>query len=312
MKKRKSAAAPRSRAARNPGERIFPEISRLLAEHEFDSLAEVNAFLQARLDGGGLLLPEPTTPQERAYVLIDEALDATSRKRRVELAREALALSPDCVDAYILLAEDAETPKEARALLAEGVQVGERALGDELKELVAEGAVWLATETRPYMRARAAFAESCWAMGDRQAAIQEMWELLRLNQNDNQGNRYVLLSWLLAAGSLEQIERLLPLYPDESSAAWLYDRALHAFRINGGHPEATSELRAALRVNKFVPDFLLGRRVFPADEPEYIGWGDESEAVVYAGDALSRWLETPGALTWLDSKAKPSRRGKAK
>ena len=110
----------------------------------------------------------------------------------------------------------------------------------------------------------------------------------------------------------ERIEYLLSLYPDESSAAWCYDRALHAFRVHGGDASATRELRTALRVNGFVPEFLFGVREFPADMPKYIGWGDESEAVAYAGEALGRWFETPGALRWLESKAASKSKPRAK
>ena len=47
--------------------------------------------------------------------------------------------------------------------------------------------MWLALETRPYLRAFAMAAAVEWDMGDRQAAIGRRWELLRLNPSDNQG-----------------------------------------------------------------------------------------------------------------------------
>jgi hypothetical protein len=58
-----------------------------------------------------------------------KAWDATGR-RRVALARQALALSPDCADAYVLLATEAASDiPTAIAVARKGVEVGKRALG---------------------------------------------------------------------------------------------------------------------------------------------------------------------------------------
>src|SRR5205814_275596 len=44
------------------------------------------------------------TPLEQAQEMMWDAWDQTDRKRAIELARKALALSPDCADAFVLLA----------------------------------------------------------------------------------------------------------------------------------------------------------------------------------------------------------------
>jgi len=61
------------------------------------------------------------TPLERAQDKMYEAWGVRSRKARLRLAREALDISPDCADAYVLLAEEtARTPDEALKLYEEG------------------------------------------------------------------------------------------------------------------------------------------------------------------------------------------------
>src|SRR5947209_3453571 len=163
--------------------------------------------------GKDLPLPESElTPLEQAQDKMYEAWEARSRKARVRLAREALAISPDCADAYVLLAEEtARTPDEALKLYEEGVRAGERALGPEAFAEDA-GNFWGILETRPYMRARAGVAECLWAMGEAGRAVEHFRELLRLNPGDNQGNRYPLARLLLQEGRDEELDALLGEY----------------------------------------------------------------------------------------------------
>ncbi len=46
---------------------------------------------------------------------------------------------------------------------------------------------------------------------------------------------------------------------------------------------------------------LTGRKVLPERLPDYVGFGDESEAVDYAAGAAALWASVPGALAWLES-----------
>lgn len=54
---------------------------------------------------------------------------ATDADRRVRLARKARKLSPDCADAYVVLAEEVIDPGEARAHYQHGIEVAGQALG---------------------------------------------------------------------------------------------------------------------------------------------------------------------------------------
>src|SRR5436190_17875479 len=167
-----------------------------------------------------------------AQEVMYEAFDARG-PRRAALARQALAISPDCADAYLLLAEEtASSLEEARGLLEQGVAAGERALGPEpFEEDV--GQFWGILETRPYMRARAALADTLWALGRREEAVEHQRDLLRLNPNDNQGVRYRQAEWLLWLESYEELDELLAAYEDDGAAAFGYTKALAAFRREG-------------------------------------------------------------------------------
>ncbi len=278
-------------------EQQMAAITRLLAEREFASIEEANAYLREALVEGSLPTPAPATPVEEAQEVIYQALEATG-KRRLNLARKALTISPDCADAYVLLAEAATTPEEARRLYEQGVQAGERALG--LAAFTEDaGHFWGIVETRPYMRARQGLAEVLWHLGERQAAIDHLQDMLRLNPGDNQGLRYILAGWLLAVGDDAALEHLLAAYPDEASAHWAYTRALLTFRRQGPGAAANRALRQALQANPHVPAYLLGAKLFPAQPPDHYGIGDDNEAVIYLAEAAEGWLETPEAPEWL-------------
>ena len=124
-------------------------------------------------------------------------------------------------------------------IVVAALQAAERTLGSAcFAENV--GHFWGITETRPYMRARFGLAESLTAAGRIDEAMTHYQELLRLNPNDNQGVRYVLLPKLLAAGRDVEAARLLKEY-DEESANWAYARALLAFRLSGRSAAADRE-----------------------------------------------------------------------
>ena len=272
------------------------QIGRLLEGQDFATIEEANAFLQRAIVGGNLPVAAPRTPLEAAQELVYQALDATG-PRRVRLAREALARSPDCADAYVLLAEETDDPRQARRLYEEGMEAGIRALGPEpFAEDV--GHFWGIVETRGYMRACQGLAEVLWVLDEREEAIAHAGEMLRLNPMDNQGIRYLLAEWLLAVGDDAALERLLKAYPDEGSATWAYTKALLTFRRHGSGAVATRALKAALRTNPHVPFYLFGLEEMPDELPDYVGMGDESEAVEYVADAITTWIDSEGALDW--------------
>ncbi len=283
---------------RRATEQTTSQLTRLIQSQKFSSIDEVNAFLQGIQGTGGLSPPPPETKVERAQEIMYEAWSAHG-KRRVELARKALLESPDCADAYVLLAEEtAKTPEAARDLYAQGVAAGERALG---AEFFAENAghFWGLVETRPYMRAREGLAQALFALGERSQAIAHYQELLRLNPGDNQGIRYLLARSLLVQGEDQTLLDLLEQFKDDGMAEWLYTRALVLFRTQGAGVAADRALRAALKENPYVPSYLLGFEKLPARPPASYGFGDKNEAVLYVGYCAEAWTNTPGAAIWL-------------
>ena len=232
-----------------------------------------------------------------------ESHTTTNPGKRLTLAHEALATSPDCADAYVLLAEEADTVGRAMELYRQGVAAGERALGKEYFEANA-GMFWGILETRPYMRAREGLANTLWHLNRKDEAIEHYFEMLRLNENDNQGVRYMLTDLLLLTNRYDDLAELLHRYEDEASAVWLYTRALLNFHNEGKSAKADKALKAALKQNRHVPEYLTGKKRIPNRLPAYMGLGDDDEAVHYAASHLNYWRRTPGAIEWLTESLK--------
>ncbi len=247
--------------------------------------------------GGG-----KTRAVDEAQDIMYDAWDAPTSQRRIALAKKALEISPDCADAYVLLAQEtAKSLNEEIDLYRQGVEAGERALGKKtFKEGV--GHFWGILETRPYMRARAGLAECLWDAGKREDAVAHYWDMLRLNPNDNQGLRYILMPRLIELGCDEDAEKLYEQYSDDASAFWTYSRVLLDFRKQGDSPVAGKSIKAALKGNGYVPTYLLGRRRIPRSLPDHYGFGDENEAIVYVDENMAAWKATPGAIEWLADK----------
>ncbi len=154
------------------------------------------------------------------------------------------------------------------------------------------------------MRTRVGLAQCLWALDYRDEAIGHYWDLLRLNGNDNQGIRDILMPCLIEMGRDEEGERLFRKYQEDEMAAWMYSRALLDFRKNGTTNASMESLKAALTENKHVPPYLLGHKKFPHDLPDYYGFGDENEAIHYVYGNRAAWEASPGAIQWLKTAAK--------
>jgi len=235
----------------------------------------------------------------RAQEMIYDAWEAGTPARRAALARQALAVSPLCADAYVILAGQAKRGSDEELdLWRRGFEAGEEAIGKAAFEEYA-GHFWGVLETRPYMRARLGFAQALWARGEHAPAIDHLRDMLRLNPGDNQGIRYQLAGWLFEAERDDDLVTLFKAYPDDGGSEWLWTKALAAFRRAGDGSESRSLLDEAVAGNRHVPAYLLGITRLPKASAPYISPGGKDEAIYYVRDFGAGWRQTPGALDWL-------------
>jgi tetratricopeptide (TPR) repeat protein len=254
---------------------------RSLAESFGVSEEEVVALLES--------YQHPDTPNSDDPV--DRLLDAAEilgGRRSVLLARRALALRPECAQAYLLLAEVTPDPAQALNLYDRARVFAERDLEPE-EEGVALDYV---------LRAHDGMAVALCALDRLEEAVMHLRELLRLDPEDLFEARDRLACTLLLLGRDEEAADLIAGSPEEGSIPQVYTRVLLAFRREGDVPVARQALRDALRVNALVPGALLPRAELSLPE-SFVFADDEHDAAEYAKLAGTVWQRTPGALAWL-------------
>ena len=236
---------------------------------------------------------------QHAEDLVDEAYQTDNPDRRIQLAHQALAISPKCVSAYVLLAdEEAITIEESYQLYQQGVAAGAIALGPDFFDLH-RGEFWNYDLAQSYLIALMGLANMEWELEMTSEALQHYQELLVLNPYDHHGVRYSLLNLMLSLGRDADALALIERYHKDPFADWVYSRALLLFHEQGDSPAARKALQIALERNPQVPDYLTGKKRLPKLVPDSIGLGDRSEAIHYAAGNLNHWRQTPGALPWL-------------
>jgi len=282
-------------------ERELQSLGALLADQNFATMEEANAFLNNHLNqpASSKTKKSSASPKQRAQDLLFTAWEEASPEKRVKLANQAIEIYPNSTDAYNILAEnDAETLKASANYYKIGMLVGEKDLGDGFS-LENTGRFWGITETRPYMRAKLGYANAIAQMGKADEAIQHYQELLKLNPNDNQGVRDMLSLSYLETKQWKKATALYKEYKDDNSASLNYDRILAEFGLNGITPKLSTLLKAAVQQNPHVSGYLSGKKRLPREIPDYMGYGDAAEAIVYTHNHKDLWQSTPELLQWL-------------
>lgn len=262
------------------------DLMRLIEGQEFESEEEMNDFMEGitNLDE----IPSSESPRDIAQDILSDARE-TSGAAREWLINNALDIYPLSSDAYLLLAEDERNLNKRRKLLEKAVDVGEKDLGEAFF-VENKGDFWGLIETRPFMRAKAMYATYLENLGYLEEATVVYKELLALNPNDNQGIRYLLLKLYLNLEKYAEAWALIEEY-DETTAVFMFSEALLHYKQHGITKEGLNLLKEATTSNPFVADYLLGRKKIPSERTDYIGMGDETEAIAYAQENVHLWKD---------------------
>ena len=282
--------------------KAFP-IVRIMEGRKFHSEMEAQRYLQnlmLRANGGEQLA---TSDEEKrsdvARNLIAKAFLCSDKTERMAMAKEALAISSKCAEAYIVLAQGEDCLDKRVELLEKGTGIACTQF-DCARFENPEGFFWQKLATRPYMRCRSALALALWESGKKQSAIDHFKTLLKFNPYDSQGLRYHLLNWLLDVDAADtSIDEYFKEYEHERSAFGRYANSLWNFLRHGNDKRAIKSLDKAIEANKFVPSFLCGVVASPDFRVKRVVRGSVPEAVACYRLGCDAWHKTDGAIAWL-------------
>ena len=290
-------------------ERTLGQLMKFLEGKNFSNAEEMNAYISSldKSDLSEIVNHEngqvSDDPIERAQELAYGAMEASTIRQARGLAREALDLDPDCIDALTTLAAMERSPRKAIEMLTAAVEAGERRLGKEFFD-ENRGHFWGLLETRPYMRTREALADSFLADGRVQESIQHREAMLDLCPNDNLGIRNSLMGLYLAADNVEAASNLLGRYEEDAGAVFAWARVLIHYQFRE-FDEADDALIDARDRNPYVEPYLLLEKEVPLGLPSSYVLGEESEAQVAAFHLILALRAHLPARAWIASGGRP-------
>ncbi|WP_024604316.1 MULTISPECIES: hypothetical protein [unclassified Pseudoalteromonas] len=163
------------------------------------------------------------------------------------------------------------------------------------------GHFWGLHETRPYMMLRAHRAKINALHGYTQKAQSELEDLLKLNPNDNQANRFLLMNCLIINKEWEKLDALLADF-DFQELHTTASLALSAFVKHGDSKPANDYKKMLKQQSKHFVKILTGQEKLK-EQPPYYSPGSKEEVGVYL-DSLGKqaWISVPASLFWLRKK----------
>ncbi len=228
------------------------------------------------------------TPLDKAYELLDKANRAKSKATAKKYAKQAYEISRECFDAIITIAMLEDNSIKRMQILEDGLTYEKERLTKEgffTKDII--GAFYGNFETRPYIRGLYNKAMFLIESGKMHQAIEVCKEVLKLNNNDNTGIRYLLLA---IYAYLEDETSLLKLYNKykENNLEMLIPLFVLYYKL-GDDKKACEYLKAINKANPYFLKFFKGKINVEDEKTTIDGYyqrGKVSEITMYLEDYL--------------------------
>ncbi len=271
-------------------------LSKIFEKDMPEDLEEANSRAQKIISGGSYRNFKPENKASEAQMIAYDSFGAKGAKR-LELAKKALEIYPNCADAYVSLAEMERGKKQRLELYRKGVDAGRADLGEEyFRENM--GHFYGLIETRPFMRAYYGYGNTLWDLGNFEEALKIYREMIKLNPQDNQGVRYSIITISIKEKKYDDALEIMSQYGDEPSAEMRYNSALLLLKKQGLSFDSKKALREAFDENKYVPAIII-EAVKPAKNVGYITIGGIDEATAYIEGNLENWMDDNRLLKWM-------------
>lgn len=291
-------------------EKIFLQMNKYMEQFNFENEEqmekEMKKFIQ-KLNNGEIDFEDEleNDPKFKSDDLLEEAYNESSKTRAIKLAKQALEVYPDNIDAECFIADYEENQIKKLAKIETIIEKAKIILEkDNMFDKENVGHFWGMIETRPYMRARNRKITILMDLGRYTEAIKECEEMLDLCESDNLGIRYTLIGLYCILEKFAECEKLYKKF-NEHSAFMLFPMAIMYFK-KGDYKKSKKFLKDTQEVNPYITQILkneieiLGN----ADEIEYYAYGSMEEASIIVVDLLYLLSSVPSFVTFMNLEIK--------
>lgn len=254
---------------------------------------------------------------ELAYEYLERAQASCSCATAAKYAKMALELDPTLTDAKLLLAvHQSKNPEDLQVRLEKLLKEEEEYLKTlDIDEESCAGNYYQIFETRPYLKVYKEYAETLIVQGKMRKAAEACSKICFLNEEDNLGSRYTLMTLYAYLEDRSSAEKLFGKYPEYSSFVLLpmtalyykledIDAASECLRILS---ENNGELKKAVQIIKSGDERTLMEIM---SSPYYVPFSAE-EFVFAFMDSVYLYNTMPCFLKWLE-RSLPKRKTKSK
>ena len=287
-------------------EKIFSQMHKYLEQFDFDNEEqmekEINNFIQ-KLNNNEIEFDDD--PKFKSDDLLEEAFETTSKTKAIKLAKQALEIYPDNIDAESFIADYEEHQikklEKYNNIIEHATKLLEKENIFDQKNI---GDFWEILETRPYMRARSKKITILIDLGRYTEAINECEEMLKLCESDNLGIRYTLIGLYCALEKFEECEKLYKKY-NEDSAFMLFPMAIMNFK-KGNYKKTKKFLKDVQEINPYIIKILKNEISMQknADDIEYYAPGSMEEASIIINDLLYLLWSVASFITFIEIEIK--------
>ena len=233
--------------------------------------------------------------EARSDDILEQAYNADTKMKSKELAKKALIIYPDNIDAMCFLAELEN--KDSRKLMAynKAIEKSEELLKEYFDDSV--GYFWGIIETRPYLRAKAGRVRVFIYMKKYKEALTECEDILRLNKDDNMGMRYCLVTLCCYLGEYDKLEKTIKDF-NEDTAYVLFPKTVMYYK-QGNMEKLKEYLKLLNESNKYIINMLIGKEKMLNEIPQYYSLNSKEEAFFIIGDAEYLIEQNPEFIEYL-------------
>ncbi len=254
-------------------EKVFSEMFQYLEQNSDENPDEekINSLVQnfIKEHGVGYMdeITEETARTSDDYLDLAEA--AEDEVSALRYAKKALKLDPDNLDAEIFIAsltakDTVDYLKKMERVIIHGDKLMKE-MGYTENEYI--GAYWEIIETRPYMRGRMEYMMALKECGMLRKAAAECEEIIRLNNNDNMGIRFTLMSLYALLEEEKPALELQKRYGEYDETQMLLGLSLLYFKL-GKLSKSLSYLKRLAKINKDTLTFF--EAILEDDVEQYI------------------------------------------